>query len=318
MQMKRGSVAKALPLFVFLACWPAGLLARWPVQQTFKTGTNLVLVPVVVVDGKGAIVQGLTAQDFQLQEDGKPVAIASFLAPHLDADSPDQSRFIVVILDNLSTTAEMAYRVKNIANQFVDRLGPYDVMSVITISGGKAVTTNSKAELKAAIAKFQISGGAEIMSGDRRADHGLKMINSLTDQIARAPHPRRVMAFIGNANMFNPSQASAFGDRAPDLSAEWMEAVRATARNNVSVYVIDPRGLQASPGDWSKSFANETGGYAWGRSNNFGAAVGQIFRESAGYYLIGYAAPINDDRLHNIDVKVARKGVAVRARRARR
>ena len=42
----------------------------------------------------------------------------------------------------------MAYRVRNIANRIVDKLGPYDVMSVITINGGKAVTTNSKAELQ--------------------------------------------------------------------------------------------------------------------------------------------------------------------------
>lgn len=311
----------ALPLIAFLAFlagWPAGLLARQPVQQPFKIGTNLVVVPVVIVDGKGAMVQGLTVEDFRVREDGKPVAIESFTAPRVEPDSPDQSRFIVVALDNLSTRAEMAYRVKNIANRFVDKLGPYDVMSVISISGGKATTTNSKEQLKQAVAGFKVSFGADTMTTLDRAEHGLRMINSLTEQVVKAPHPRKVMVVIGNASLFSPSLPSAFGDRGPAISPEWMDAVRATARNNVSVYVIDPEGLQASPGDWSKSFANETGGYAWGRTNNWNGAVDQIFRESASYYLLGYTAPINDDRLHHIDVTVERKGVTVRARRARR
>jgi VWFA-related protein len=287
-------------------------------QQTFKAGANLVVVPVVVVDGKGATVEGLTVDDFQVEEDGKPVEIESFVAPRLAPDNPDQSRFIVLALDNLSTSAEIAYRVKNIANRFVDKLGPYDVMSVITISGGKTVTTNSKAELKAVISKFSVSAGADIMSYSDRARHGLRMVNSLTDQVVKAPHPRKVMVFIGNAAMFSPEEPSALGDAGLGLMQDWLDAVRATARNNVSVYVIDPMGLMASPGDWSKSFAHETGGYAWGRTNNFPGAVDQVFRESASYYLLGYTAPVNDERLHKIDVKVERKGVTVRARRARR
>jgi hypothetical protein len=34
--------------------------------------------------------------------------------------------------------------------------------------------------------------------------------------------------------------------------------------------------------------------------------------------LIGYTPPVNDNRLHKIDVKVERKGVTVRSRKARR
>jgi VWFA-related protein len=213
--------------------------------------------------------------------------------------------------------------VKNIATLLVDKLGPYDVMSVIAINGGKAVTTNSRAELHAAVGRYKMAFSAETMTGAQQASHGLRMLNSLTAQVAKAPHPRKVLVVIGNARLFSPNEPSAFaelggGPPRNDRSPEWDEAIKATARNNVSVYVIDPEGLQASPGDWSKSFANETGGYAWGRTNNFGAAVDQIYRESASFYLLGYTAPVNDDRLHKIDVQVTQKGVTVRARRARR
>ena len=320
----RGSVAKALPLIAVLSYWPISLLADWPDQQPFKSTTNLVVVPVVVVDGKNTTVTGLTREDFQVEEDGKPVAIETFTAPvSSDAENVDTSRFIVLTLDNLSVPMEMVYRVKNIANGFVDRLGPHDVMSVIALSGDKAVTTNSKAELKAAINRYHASAGADSMTFSQQADHGLRMINALTSQVANAPHQRKVFVFIGNVSIFSPSRPSPFaniggGTPAFDVSPDWDDAIKATARNNVSVYAIDPRGLTGPPGDWSKSFAEETGGYAWGRTNNFNAATDQIFRESARFYLIGYAPPINDNRLHKIDVKVDRKGVTIRARRARR
>src|SRR5271157_2556979 len=45
---------------------------------TFKTETNLVLVPVVVRDAKGNAVGGLGKEDFQLLQDGRSQAITSF------------------------------------------------------------------------------------------------------------------------------------------------------------------------------------------------------------------------------------------------
>src|ERR1039457_4203824 len=45
---------------------------------TFKTETNLVLVPVVVRDAKGNAVGGLGKGDFRLSQDGRSQVIASF------------------------------------------------------------------------------------------------------------------------------------------------------------------------------------------------------------------------------------------------
>ena len=44
----------------------------------FRSGVNLVLVDVVVRDRSGAVVKGLTADDFELLEDGKPQQIVTF------------------------------------------------------------------------------------------------------------------------------------------------------------------------------------------------------------------------------------------------
>ena len=312
--MTRG-ISREVPL----AALAAGLLFLLPVsaQQPFTSGTNLVVVPVVVVDNKGVTVGDLTAADFHVTEDGKPVAIESFVAPAAGAVTGEEGRFIVVALDNLLTPAEIGFRVKNIARMFVDHMGPKDVMSIIPINGGRATTTTSQAELRAAIDRFAPSFGDDTWTGAQKAEHGLRMISSLTEQAAKAAHRRKVFVFIGNAYMFSPNQPSVFGDRGDDLSPEWTDAIRATTRHNVVTYLIDPKGLTNAPSDWSESFAAETGGYAWGRTNNYRAAVDQIWKEAGSYYLLGYAAPINDLKLHKIEVKVDRRGVTVRARKAR-
>ena len=87
---------------------------------------------------------------------------------------------------------------------------------------------------------------------------------------------------------------------------------------NVSVYAIDPMGHTPGGyyGDYATTFAAETGGWAWANTNNFGAAVEQIWREAGSYYVLGYNAPINDHRLHEIEVTVNCQGPH-RARPAR-
>ena len=139
--------------------------------------------------------------------------------------------------------------------------------------------------------------------------------------------------------MFEPTSGS------PGLpltySTYWFDALRALAAANVSVYVVDPLGLPSagpgvssagptspgfaaamangalSPGDSAISFAQETGGVAFVRTNRFDRAVEQIWREAGEYYLLGYEPPVIDGKPHRIDVRVKRRGAQVRARRTR-
>lgn len=69
--------------FVLLATLFSPMLTLTVAQEssptaTFTSRTNLVLVPVVVSDKQGNHVSGLTANDFELKQDGKDQKIASF------------------------------------------------------------------------------------------------------------------------------------------------------------------------------------------------------------------------------------------------
>lgn len=119
--------------------------------------------------------------------------------------------------------------------------------------------------------------------------------------------------------------------------------VTAARRANVAVYFIDARGLDAGgtalgaemgvpiaaevmgsqlaeaaeAREGSESIADDTGGFTVKNANDLAGGLRRIARESRSYYLLGYtpARPGRDGRFRRIEVRVARPGVTVRARR---
>ena len=127
--------------------------------------------------------------------------------------------------------------------------------------------------------------------------------------------------------------------------AGFRRVVSAARRANAAIYFLDARGLVAaatglegevgppanildsSTGAWlgetreasegSSGLALDTGGFVLANRNDLGAGLARIGKESRSYYLLGYA-PRNraaDGRFRKIEVKLARAGAVVRARR---
>jgi VWFA-related protein len=117
----------------------------------------------------------------------------------------------------------------------------------------------------------------------------------------------------------------------------------AARRANVAIYFVDARGLvgtssnfQASEGnpidardigaayadialdaEGAVSVAEDSGGFAVHNTNDLAAGLDRISRESRSYYLIGYVPKDvkADGRFRKIDVRLARPGLTVRARK---
>src|SRR5262249_14182907 len=159
----------------------------------------------------------------------------AFIAPTTDGVGAD-GRLITLVLDNLNTPPELGARVRRIATMFVERMQPGDTLSVINLEGGRAFTTDNPKELRTQIDRFRPMFGETVRSPSQIADSGLIAIRDLSAQLAKAEHRRKALVFIGNAGLFNPSDPSAFDDRGPNISGLWFQAVRETARTNVSVY----------------------------------------------------------------------------------
>ena len=106
-----------------------------PQQPMFKSSTALVEVDATVLDGKGEFMKGLTADDFELFEDGKPQKIQQFfLVSHdaglnagtnaleaADPNAPEQyaRRVFVLLFDEADLANDSLMRVKKGAEQFV-------------------------------------------------------------------------------------------------------------------------------------------------------------------------------------------------------
>jgi len=65
------------------------LVAQEPQAPVFRTGTNIVRVDATVIDRSGNPVPSLTADDFEIREDGVPQAISSFKFIVADGKSTD-------------------------------------------------------------------------------------------------------------------------------------------------------------------------------------------------------------------------------------
>ena len=97
----------------------------------------------------------------------------------------------------------------------------------------------------------------------------------------------------------------------------WIDAVRSAARANVSVYAIDPTGLNSRSGPRPYGLIAATGGELFADSNAIDAAVRSIWWEASRFYLLGYWPSASKRDLHSVDVKALRKGLTARARRLR-
>lgn len=114
-------------------------------EDTVQIDTNLVSSDVLVVDDKGNLVGNLTAGDFLITEDGQPQEVAHFRSEN-NASVP---RTIVLIIDYSCAQVPVLRTSINAAKLLVDKLGPADVMAIVTDDVELLVDfTNDKDKLK--------------------------------------------------------------------------------------------------------------------------------------------------------------------------
>jgi len=137
----------------------------------FPSGVEQVIVDALVLDDKGAPVQGLTRDDFTVLEDGRPQPLTSFeavslaesaasLAPLVQtrvADntvSSEPARLFVIVLDNMNLVPTTVDAARKAVRQFVQTgLREGDLVEVLATSGGLGIT-ESLPEGRAAIMRF--------------------------------------------------------------------------------------------------------------------------------------------------------------------
>jgi VWFA-related protein len=145
---------------------------------TFSTKVNLVMVPVVVRDGKGKAIGTLQKEDFQLFDKGKPQVISKFsvekagevaipaevATDEAAIDKPDKStaaapiaqRFVIYLFDDVHTSTADLMQARNAADRHLtETLDPAARAAIFTTSGqGNVDFTDDRLKLHEALLKL--------------------------------------------------------------------------------------------------------------------------------------------------------------------
>ena len=175
------------------------------------------------------------------------------------------------------------------------------------------------------------------------ARNSLRTLQNLADYMAGMRGRRKAVVYFSEGINYDVSNPIA-NTHATDVQREIRDLVAAATRANVNVYSIDPRGVTSGmedaieigsfPTDNSiqttdmlnelrleqdslRVVADETGGFALLNQNDFRGGFSRILEDNSSYYVLGYY-PTNDKRdgrFRNVQVKVLKPGLKVRARR---
>ncbi|MBV9928926.1 MAG: VWA domain-containing protein [Acidobacteria bacterium] len=97
-------------------------------EEVVRVETSLVVCDVLVLDRQGRAVEGLTREDFLVAEDGRPQEVGTFAL----GDDTAVPRSIVLVIDYSGSQFPYIRMSVEAAKTLVDRLGPRDLMALVT------------------------------------------------------------------------------------------------------------------------------------------------------------------------------------------
>ncbi len=293
-------------------------------QPVFRGRGDAVRVFVTVTDRDGRLVTTLGQDDFEIRDEGKPQPITLF-------DNTPRPIRLIIMLDVSGSMEGNLPLLRASTQQLLARLRPDDLVRIGTFGHDIAISptfTRDPGELSAALPDA-IAGDAPTPlwravddaldafgpeSGSRPADSGERpVILVLSDGKDSGPISFR-QRFVSQADVIDRA-------RAEDVM---VYAIGMRSRGNRPIRPgIGPGGLQAMmtadlPDPGLARVAQETGGgYTEIRfGQDLGAAFRQVVDELHSQYLIGFAPPKRDGKVHDIDVRIGQRGMEPRARRS--
>ncbi|HEX6278545.1 MAG TPA: VWA domain-containing protein [Pyrinomonadaceae bacterium] len=151
-------------------------------DEEIRVETNLVTMPVSVLDRDGRFVSGLTQRDFEIFENGAKQRIEYF-------QSVEQPFTVVLLIDVSPSTQFRIDEIQNAAITFVDQLRPADRVMVIAFDDTVRVLsepTNNRAQLRNAIRMAQFGDGTSLYEA---------VDNALNRQLRRIQGRKAVVIF---------------------------------------------------------------------------------------------------------------------------
>lgn len=178
---------------------------------TIKSKVRLVLVDVVVTNGKGEAVTGLHKEDFEILEDGKPQPISTFeehhgapptqitlppMPPHVYTNFPvtqSADSVNVLLLDALNTPSRDQAYVHSQMLKYLKTIPPGTRVAIFTLASRlrmlQGVTTDSSELLAVLNSKKAGPQASTVLSSDVENDADQRLIDFMIEN-SSAPTPK--------------------------------------------------------------------------------------------------------------------------------
>jgi Ca-activated chloride channel family protein len=266
--------------------------AQHTVPPTFSSRSDLVVLNVAVTDRRGAYVDGLTAEAFTVNEDGRQQQVRLFAAE----EAPVTAGLLVDASASMESSRSLVIAA---AGTFVDAHKPGDEIFALTFNERVRSALDADAPFTDNSAMLRIALWRSFSRPGRTALYDA-ILTGLT-YLERGSHQRHALVIVADG-----------GDNASTATFE--QALRRAQSSNAVIYAIvfrDPLDRDANPGRLRR-LARESGGEAFeprGR-DNISDVVTQIASAIRQSYTIGFVPvdAVADGRLRRIRVSVRAPG----------
>ena len=312
--------------------------------EVIRVDTNLVTVPVKILDRSGKFIAGLMKEDFQIFENNVQQEIAYF-------STEEQPFTVALVLDmSYSSTFKIA-EIQSAAFAFVSQLRPADKVMVVSFDQEVHLLcypTNDRKVLYTAIKSTKVESGTSlydavdlVINQRFRKVSGRKAVVLFTDGVDTTSYRAYALNNLSDAlevdALIYPIQYDTYNDvqamkNKPVVQPPIQNPFPVPPTSTPNPFPIPvpnvPVGTPGSQGtsieDYRKAevylsdLATRTGGrvYKAQTTSNLASAFSKIAAELREYYSLGYypKEESKEGSKRKIKVRVNRQGAAVRAR----
>ena len=329
---------------------PTAPAQEQPTPPVFRTGTNVVRVDVNVLDKDGKPVRSLTADDFEVRENGEIQSITSFKLvtatgePTNDFSLPirsrehaaaeaarDDVRLFLIFWDEYHIDQfGSAVRAREQLERFVlNSFGPTDLVALMDQLTPSDAIRFSRDRRSLADQIHLLKGRRGVYVPARSAIEESHLRNAQDVERIRAQVTttalKSAIMHLGTIRQGRKAVVlvtESLGRLGQDAVRVLSDLIRTANDNNTAIYTVDPRGLQAGPAGFGTgmtgllaALADSTGAESI-VSNDMNAALRKVVTHSSAFYLLGYSPRDSqlDGKFREIKVRVKHGGLQVRAR----
>jgi Ca-activated chloride channel family protein len=299
----------ALSLFAVSSMYFAAAAQQ---QPTFRGGSDVVRVFATVLDKDGRLVTRLTKEQFDVRDDGKPQPLTQF-------DNTPQPIRLIVMLDVSGSMEGNLPLLRDASDELFARLRHDDLARVGSFGHRVEISptfTNDRKTLRAALPQ-EIAPDAPTPLW--------RGIDAAMDAFGKERDERSVVLVLsdgkdtgmGGGFERHPSSQAGVIDRARDEDVMiYAVGMRSRQRHTMPMDMRTAM-LADLPDPGLARVAEETGGgYIEIRGGeDLSSAFARVADELHSQYLLGYAPPKRDGKVHHVDVRVTENGLKPRARK---